>query len=144
MPFQGSAPGLTAVVAGQVDFAIETLAATRPLFRPGQVRALGVSLKDGSYLAPDVQPLARLPGLEGYDVGAFGGFMMPSATPREIVDRLAREMAAALATPEVRERLGSIGMQATPLNAAEFTAYLQRHREEFRQVIEANNLRADG
>ena len=56
----------------------------------------------------------------------------------------AREMAAALATPEVRERLAGIGMQATPLNATEFTAYLRRHREEFRQVIEANNLRADG
>ena len=144
VPFQGSAPGLTAVVSGQVDFAIETMAATRPLFRPGQVRALGVSLKDGSPLAPELQPLARLPGLQNYDVGAFGGFMMPAATPREIVDRLAREMAAALATPEVRDRLAGIGMQATPLNATEFTAYLRRHREEFRQVIEANNLRADG
>ncbi len=144
VPFQGSGPGLTAVVAGQVDFAIETMAATRPLFRANQVRALGTSLKGGTPLAPDLQPLARLPGLETYDVGAFGGYMMPAATPQPIVERLAGEMAAALATAEVRERLANIGFQAEPGNTQQFTDYLRRHREEFRQVIEANNLRADG
>lgn len=144
VPFQGSGPGLTAVISGQVDFAIETMAATRPLFRANQVRALGTTLKDGSPLAPELQPLARLPGLEAYDVGAFGGYMMPAATPRPVVDRLAEEMAAALATAEVRERLANIGFQSMPMNAQDFTGYLRRHREEFRQVIEANNLRADG
>jgi len=73
VPFQGSGPGLTAVTAGQVDFAIETLVATSALFRQGAVRALGVSLKDGTELQPDLMPLARLPGVEGYDAGAFGG-----------------------------------------------------------------------
>jgi tripartite-type tricarboxylate transporter receptor subunit TctC len=58
VPFQGSAPGLTAVTAGQVDFAIETLVATSALFRQGAVRALGVSLKDGTELQPDLMPLA--------------------------------------------------------------------------------------
>lgn len=144
VPFQGSAPGLTAVVAGQVDFAIETLAATGPLFRPGQVRALGTSLANGTELAPELTPLARLPGLEGYDVGAFGGFMLPAATPREIVERLARETIAALGTPEVRQRLANIGVQASPRVGAEFVDFLRRHREEFREVIQANNLRVDG
>ena len=89
-------------------------------------------------------PLARLPGLESYDVGAFGGDMMPAATPRPIVERLATEMAAALATTGIRDRLANIGFQAIPGDAANFTAYLRRHREEFRQVIEVNNIRAGG
>jgi tripartite-type tricarboxylate transporter receptor subunit TctC len=79
VPFQGSGPGLTAVTAGQVDFAIETLVATSALFRQGAVRALGVSLKDGTELQPDLMPLARLPGVEGYDAGAFGGYMVPAS-----------------------------------------------------------------
>jgi tripartite-type tricarboxylate transporter receptor subunit TctC len=144
VPFQGSAPGMTAVAGGQVDFAVETLAATGPLFRQGNVRALGVSLENGTDLAPDLPPLARLPGLAGYDVGAFGGLMVPKATPREVVDRLSAEAQRALAAPDVRERLATIGLQVMPRDAAGLTAFLARHREDFRRVIEANKLRADG
>ena len=144
VPFQGSGPGLTAVTAGQVDFAIETLAATAPLFRQGAVRALGVSLKNGTELAPELMPLARLPGIEGYDAGAFGGYMVPAATPRNVIERLAAETTKALGVKEVRDQLGRIGFQAQPAGTAEFTAFLRRHREEFREVIQANNLRVDG
>ena len=144
VPFQGSAPGLTAVTAGQVDFAIETLVATSALFRQGAVRALGVSLKDGTELQPDLMPLARLPGVEGYDVGAFGGYMVPAATPRPIIERLDAETGKAMATAEVKARLAQIGFQPFYRNTADFTAFLDRHREEFRQVIQANNIKVDG
>ncbi len=144
VPFQGSSPGLTAVVGGQVDFAMETLAATGPLFRQGGVRALGVSLEAGTELAPDVPPIARAANLPGYDVGAFGGCMVPKATPQPIVDRLAAECARAMASPEVRERYAAIGFQQQYRDSAAFTDFLRRHREEFRQVIQANNLRVDG
>ena len=144
VPFQGSGPGLTAVTGGQVDFAIETLVATQALFLQGAVRALGVSLKDGTELAPELMPLARLPGVEGYDAGAFGGFMLPAGTPRPIIERLAAETEKSMATPEVKARLAQIGFQPQYRNTADFTAFLARHREEFRQVIQANNLRVDG
>jgi tripartite-type tricarboxylate transporter receptor subunit TctC len=144
VPFQGSAPGLTAVTGGQVDFAIETLAATGPLFRQGRVRALGVSLAQGTVLAPELPPLARLPGVEGYDAGAFGGIMVPKATPPAVVNRLAVEAAKAVHSEEVRTRLASIGMQPNPLEAAAFAAFLKQHSEQFREVIEANKLRVDG
>ena len=144
VPFQGSGPGLTAVTAGQVDFAIETLVATSALFRQGAVRALGVSLQNGTELQPDLMPLARLPGVEGYDAGAFGGYMVPAATPRPIIERLAAEAQKALATDEVRARLAQIGFQPLYRNTADFTAFLARHREEFQQVIQANNIKVDG
>ncbi|TDG33481.1 tripartite tricarboxylate transporter substrate binding protein [Paracraurococcus ruber] len=144
VPFQGSGPGLTAVTAGQVDFAVETLAATSPLFRQGAVRALGTTLRDGTELAPELTPLARLPGVETLDIGAFGGYMVPAATPREIIERLATETGKALATPEVRDQLARIGFQPRHRDTADFTAFLRRHREEFREVIQANNIRVDG
>ena len=144
VPFQGSAPGLTAVTAGQVDFAIETLVATSALFRQGAVRALGVSLQNGTELQPDLMPLARLPGVEGYDVGAFGGYMVPASTPRPIIERLDAETGKAMATDEVKGRLAQIGFQPFYRNTADFTAFLNRHREEFREVIQANNIKVDG
>ena len=144
VPFQGSGPGLTAVAAGQVDFAVETLVATSALFRQGSVRALGTSLANGTELAPELMPLARLPGCEGYDAGAFGGYMVPAATPRPIIERLAEETAKALAAEDVRARLAQIGFQPQYRNTADFTQFLRNHREQFREVIQANNIRVDG
>jgi tripartite-type tricarboxylate transporter receptor subunit TctC len=89
-------------------------------------------------------PLARLPGVEGYDAGAFGGYMVPAATPRAIIERLAAETGKAMATDEVKGRLAQIGFQPLYRNTADFTAFLNRHREEFREVIQANNIKVDG
>ncbi|TCZ66809.1 Bug family tripartite tricarboxylate transporter substrate binding protein [Roseicella aquatilis] len=143
VPFQGSGPALTAVMAGQVDFAVDTLAATGPLVRQGGLRALGISLAAGTELAPEIPPLARVADLPGFDVGAFGGYMMPAGTPREIVARLAEETGRALATEEVRQRLAGIGFQPLHKGTADFTAFLRTHREEFRKVITENRIQVD-
>jgi len=143
VPFQGSGPALTAVVAGQVDFSVDTLAATGPLIRQGGLRGLGVSLANGTDLAPELPPLARLPGLASYDVGAFGGYMLPAGTPPEIVQRMAAATAEAMRNAEVKQRLAQIGFQAQHRDTADFTAFLTRHRAEFAQVIEANKIRVD-
>jgi tripartite-type tricarboxylate transporter receptor subunit TctC len=143
VPFQGSGPALTSVVAGQVDFAIDTLAATGPLVRQGALRGLGVSLAAGTDLAPEIAPLAQLPETAGFDVGAFGGYMMPAGTPAAVIERLAAETEKAMGTAEVKQRMAQIGFQAQPRGTADFTAFLKTHREQFRQVIEANNLRVE-
>ncbi len=143
IPFQGSGPALTSVVAGQVDFSVDTLAATGPLIRQGGLRGLGVSLANGTELAPELPPLARLPGLASYDVGAFGGYMLPAGTPAEIVQRFALATAQAMQTTEVRARLAQVGFQPQHRDTADFIAFLARHRAEFAQVIEANKIRVD-
>ncbi|MBV1798457.1 tripartite tricarboxylate transporter substrate binding protein [Siccirubricoccus sp. G192] len=143
VPFQGSGPALTAVVAGQVDFAVDTLAATGPLVRQNALRSLGISVARGSSLAPDSPPLATAANLPGYDVGAWGGYMVPTGTPKPIVDRLAAECEKALATQEVRERLASIGSEVDPRGPEAFTAYLREQSEAFRKVIKDNNIRVE-
>ncbi|WP_165838719.1 Bug family tripartite tricarboxylate transporter substrate binding protein [Roseicella frigidaeris] len=143
VPFQGSGPALTAVMAGQVDFAIDTLAATGPLVRQGGLRALGISLAAGSELAPDMPPLEKAAELAHFDVGAFGGYMVPAGTPAPVIQRLAAETKQALGAAEVRQRLASIGFQPLHRDTAEFTAFLKTHREEFRKVIVENKLQVD-
>jgi tripartite-type tricarboxylate transporter receptor subunit TctC len=143
VPFQGSAPGLTAVASGNVDYAIETLSASAGLIQQGRLRALGISFADGSSLAPDIPPLARGEGLAGFDIGAWIGLLAPAATPLPIRTRLADEIAAILATPEAKERCAAIGLDARPVKLDEFGRFLQAQREAFRGVIQANNLRLD-
>ena len=143
VPFQGSGPALSAVVGGQVDFAVDTLAATGPLVRQGALRGLGISLKDGSVLAPDLQPLARHPDLAGYDASAWGGFLFPAGTPQPIVERMAAECARATATQEVKDRLAATGVEPRPLGTADFAAHLKAQREAFREVIQANKIKVD-
>ena len=143
VPFQGSGPALSAVVGGQVDFAVDTLAATGPLVRQGALRALGVSLKDGSVLAPEIPPVAKHPDLAGFDVGAWGGYLVPTGTPQPIIERLAAECAKATATQEVKDRLAATGVEPQPRDTAAFAAHLKQQREAFREVIQANNIRLD-
>ncbi len=143
VPFQGSGPALSAVVGGQVDFAVDTLAATGPLVRQGALRALGISLKDGSVLAPEIPPLAKHPDLAGFDVGAWGGYLVPTGTPQPIIEKLAAECAKATAAQEVKDRLAATGVEPQPRGTAAFAAHLKQQREAFRQVIQANNIRLD-
>jgi tripartite-type tricarboxylate transporter receptor subunit TctC len=143
VPFQGSAPGLTAVAAGNVDYSIETWASAAGLVQQGRLRALGISFAEGSSLAPDIPPLARGEGLAGFDVGAWIGLLAPAATPLPVREKLANEIAAILATPEARERCAAIGLDPRPHRLDAFGRFLQEQREAFRGVIQANNIRLD-
>jgi tripartite-type tricarboxylate transporter receptor subunit TctC len=70
--------------------------------------------------------------------------MVPAATPRPIVERLAAETEKALGTAEVKARLAQIGFQPYFRNTADFSSFLTRHSAEFREVIQANNIKVDG
>jgi tripartite-type tricarboxylate transporter receptor subunit TctC len=144
VPFAGSAPALTAVVGGHVNYSIETLAATGPLIRNGSLRALGISLRAGSTLAPEVPPLARLPGLQDYDGGAWIGMMAPAATPRPIIERLDAEIARAMQGTEMRERLAAVGLEPIHHGAAAMREYIAAQRRGFAEAIRVANIRIDG
>jgi tripartite-type tricarboxylate transporter receptor subunit TctC len=143
VPFAGSAPSMTALIGGQIHYSIETLAATFPLVRQGALKALGISLKDGSTLAPNVQPFARVPGFEGFDAGAWVGLVARAGTPAPIAERLAQEVEQGMADPAVRSRFESIFVEPVPRGPAAFTAYLQEQRDLFQGIITRQNIRLD-
>lgn len=143
VPFPGSAPSMTALIGGQIHYSIETLAATNPLVRQGNLRALGISLASGSSLAPGVEPFARVPGLEGFDAGAWLGVMAPAGTPRAILDRLAAETANGVESPAVRGRIESISVEPIARGTDEFTTYLRGQRELFQNIIRSANIRLE-
>jgi len=144
VPFAGSAPALTAVIGNHVNYSIETVAATMPIVRNGQLRALGISLKNGSTLVPNIPPLARLPGMADYDAGAWIGMMAPANTPAAVIERLEAEVGRAMQLPEIRQRLENAGLELDYQNAAGMGAYIARQRAAFQNAIRVANIRIEG
>ena len=140
VPFSGSSPNLTAVMAGQVDYTIETLAATGPLVRDGKLKSFGVSVDRESPLAPGLAPISRAFGLPGFDVAAWFGVMAPRATPRPVVERLAEAVGRGLERPDVRQRFAGVGIEVEKRRLDDFAAYLQRQKEAFAEIIKAAGI----
>ncbi|UPY39251.1 tripartite tricarboxylate transporter substrate binding protein [Sediminicoccus sp. KRV36] len=144
VPFAGSAPALTAVMGGHVNYSIETVAAAGAAVRNGQLRALGISFKNGSSLAPGIPPLAALPGLSAFDGGAWIGLMAPAGTPAAIIERLDAEVARAMQLPEIRERVAASGLEPDYRGAAAMATYITTQRAAFAEAIRVANIRIEG
>jgi len=143
IPFQGSGPALAALLGGQVDFAVETLAACGALLREGRLRGLGVTTARGTTLAPEIPPLGASAGVANYDYTGWIGMMAPAATPAPILERLARELEAASAQPEMRARLALIGVEPSPRGPAAFRTMLAEQRAVFEPVLRQLGIRAE-
>jgi len=143
IPYKGSAPALADVVGGQVGYMIETVAATMPLVRSGRLKAFGVSLEKGSGLTPGIEPLAVTANLPGFDVGAWLGLMVPTGTPRPVVDRLAAAMETMMQTADMRQRLSSVGLEVDYRRAEDFARDLKDQSARFTDIIRKGNIKLD-
>jgi len=144
VPFAGSAPALTAVMGGHVNYSIETVAAAGAAVRNGQLRALGISFKNGSTLAPGIPPLAALPGLGAFDGGAWIGLMAPANTPAAIIARIDAEVGRAMQLPEIRERVAASGLEPDYRGASAMATYIDTQRAAFAEAIRVANIRIEG
>ncbi|WP_421989878.1 Bug family tripartite tricarboxylate transporter substrate binding protein [Roseococcus sp.] len=144
VPFAGSGPALAAVAGGHVNFSVETLAGTGPLIRSGSLRALGISLKNGSELAADIPPLARLPGCGDFDAGAWIGLMGPANMPAPVVQQLDAAIGSAMREPEMRQRMATAGLEPQHHGSAAMAQYAATQRAAFREAIRRANIRIDG
>lgn len=126
--YKGTAPQMQAVVAGEVDFSLDSFASVE-MIRAGRVKALAVLSPQRVGSFPDVPTLREL-GVEGMDFASWAGLLAPKGTPREIVDYLARQMDKVMQMPDVLAKLKSydyIPHRTTP--------------QEFGRLIEADNKR---
>lgn len=110
VPYKGSAPALTDLMSGQVDFMIDTLSASLPFIRAGKLRALAVSGLERSPLLPDL-PTLDAAGVKGYEVAAWGGFVVPRGTPASAVHALNAAGNAAIDSAEIRSRAAQTGSE---------------------------------
>ena len=143
VPFQGSGPAMAALLGGQVDFAIETLAGAGALIRNGQLKTFGTTSGRRTSLMPDVPPLAEAADVPGYDYTGWIGLMAPAATPRPILDRIAASLADSAGQAEMRDRLRGIGTEPLFNDPDGFRRLLLQYRANFEPALRQLGIRAE-
>ena len=144
VPYKGSSPALTDVIAGRVSYCIETAAATMPFVRDGRLKGLGVSLLKGSALTPGMPPLATAAGIPGFNLGAWVGLVAPAGLPKDIADRLAKAVQEIMQAPDTLELFNRIAVEIDFKQGAEFAKYLSDTSALFADVIKKNNIKVEG
>src|SRR4029453_8722099 len=109
IPYKGSAPALTDVIAGHVPILFSDTVPSLPQIKDGKVRALGVPTAARIPSAPDIPPIAE-GGVPGFDAAGWGVFAVPAGTPKEGVGRLQAALAEVLALPDVQQQIIKLGM----------------------------------
>src|SRR5262245_281883 len=140
VPFKGAPEALTEIMTGRVDFYFAPLSAALPLIRDGQVTALAVSTSKRSAALPEVRTTLEA-GYANSDYNFWGGVFAPAATPREIVKRLHDETAKALATPEVKDRLKTLGADPMEMTPEQFDAYVRDEIQALAVVVKAAGIK---
>ena len=134
VPYKGSNPAMTAVIAGEVPTTFLPLGPAMPQIKAGRLRALGVSSEKRTSLMPSLPTIAES-GVAGYEAGTWYGMLAPRATPAVIVNTLNRQIAAALESTEVLKHLQSQAFDPTPSTPRHFAEYLPREIRKWAQAI---------
>ncbi|HWI82123.1 tripartite tricarboxylate transporter substrate binding protein [Ramlibacter sp.] len=142
VPYKGASPALNDLLGGQIAMGFMTSLSSVPYFKSGKLRALAVAAPQRLPQLPDVPTMAEA-GLPGVEINSWSGLLAPARTPPEIVAKLQREVAKALASPDVRDKLVSQGAVVVGGSAAEFARYLAREHEEYGKLIRSINLSLD-
>jgi tripartite-type tricarboxylate transporter receptor subunit TctC len=143
VPYKGAGPELTDVMAGQVDYSLEVVAATAGHVRAGRLKALGVSTAQRSPALPEVPAIALAAGLPDYDAGVWIGCAAPAGLRPHVLARLSATMQAALRSKDLRNRLLAAGLDPVRSMPEEMPEFLRREQQRYADVIRKANIRLD-
>jgi tripartite-type tricarboxylate transporter receptor subunit TctC len=142
VPYKGSAPAVTDLIAGQVHVMFDNTPNVLPHVKGGKLKAIAVSSKSRSSQAPEI-PTVDEGGVPGYDVGVWFGVLTVAGTPREIVQRLNTEMVKVLTSAEVKERFGRLGVDVVAGTPEQFSQFLKSEVARWAKVVQDANIKAD-
>jgi tripartite-type tricarboxylate transporter receptor subunit TctC len=133
IPYRGGAPAITDLLGGQVQVMFGTMPESIEYIRTGQLRGLAVTTATRSDALPDLPPVGDF--VPGYEASALNGVGAPRDTPAEIVDKLNKEINAALADPKMKARLADLGGTVLPGSPADFGKLVVDETEKWAKVV---------
>lgn len=145
IPHRGCSPAVTDAVGGQVDVVVASLAAVLPFAKQDKLRILGLTTKDRSPSVPDIPTFREsgVPELKAYAVENYYGFMVATATPRDIQQRLTDDIKKVLAIPEVKTRLNGAGLDLYPSSPEQMANLLRSDIVAFKKAIEIADIKPE-
>ena len=142
IPYRGSGPALSDMLAGTMDVMFDNLPSAMPHIKSGKLVALGLAYDNRIPQLPDVPTFAEL-GLKNYHATTWFGLLAPAGTPADVVNRLQQEVAKALNLPAVKERLLSQGAIPSGNTPAEFARLIDSEITKWAAVVKASGAKVD-
>ncbi len=139
VPYRGTAPATTALLAGQIDMLCDPIPTGLPHVQGGRVRALAVTTPQRFPGLPDVPTFAEA-GVPGYEAVSYYGLFAPTGLPDDVLVKLRQAVAAAIADPAVAPKLAEQGVVDLNLSPVQFTDYVARDRQRWGRVIRGANI----
>ena len=143
-PRYGIANALRAIlpVAGNVPLMMDSIVTGLPHVRSGALKGIAVSTAKRTPLAPDIPTVAES-GIVGFEAFLWYGIVAPAQTPPDIVAQLAREIAAVMVLPDIRERLVALGSEPADSNPSSFAAFIRSESEKWGEIVRSSGVKAD-
>src|SRR3954468_4013436 len=138
VPYRGAAPAITDMLGGQVQVIFDNMPSIIQHIRSGAFRALGVTTAERSPQLPDVQAIAET--VPGYEASALFGMGAPKSTPKDIIEKLNKEINAILTEPDMKKRLVELGGEPLIQTPEKFGADIAAETEKWKKVIEGANI----
>jgi tripartite-type tricarboxylate transporter receptor subunit TctC len=142
IPYKGSAPALTDLMAGQIQVAFDFMISAMPHVKSGKIKALAVTSTTRSPAAPDLPTVAES-GVPGFEVIGWNGLVVPARTPKDVVAKLNAELKKALDQPDAKERFAAQGFSATWTTPEKFGAYIESEHAKWAKVVKDSGAKVD-
>ena len=141
VPYKNISQGFADLVGGQVSMTFYHVPVIYPYVKDGRLRALGVATRARSALAPEVPPIADT--LPGFDLKPWWGISGPAGLPAEVVDRLYNATAAILKDADMRQRLGALGFDISPMSVKEFNEFLATELVKWTKLVRDSGAKVE-
>jgi tripartite-type tricarboxylate transporter receptor subunit TctC len=141
IPYKGGVDAINDTAAGRLSFTFNTLTLALPFIRDGRVRVLAVSSAQRTSLLPEVPTVAET-ALPGFEYTFWNGLWAPAGTPAPVADKIARDLAQAMRSPEVRERFARLGAEPAAMTPGEFAQFVRNEIDSAERVARVSGIKA--
>lgn len=142
VPYKGSAPLTTDMLGGQVDMSFDTITPVLPFIKQGKLRPLAVTTAKRSSALPNV-PTMQEAGVSGLNIGTWFGLLAPAATPKEVTEKLNREIVQIINTAEFQKQMADIGAEPVGNSQQEMARQIQEETEKFSALVNTGNIKVE-
>lgn len=139
VPYKGGPQLITDVIGGRIDVSFISITSVRQVLDSGKLRPLGVSTRAGSGALPGVPPIAET--FPDFDVSTWFGLLAPTGTPRPVIDRLQKELAAIVKMPDIVEQMKAAGQEPEGSTPEEYGARLRRDIAQWADVVKSAGIK---